>query len=170
MSPKPFRVRRLPMTGNLERKDLDVFEHHSKDSEMSSVGEMSCMVHEVADYAAPAGNWKERVGAAARFFGFGWERTKAFYYRDARRVEAEEMDHARREIARLRAEARSRRDAEHLAWLREQIDRHRASGEELRGPHILALEHVLRMAGDMAGTVVVRPEVEAPAASKEAAE
>lgn len=128
---------------------------------MSSVGEMHCLVHEAADFTAPAGNWKERVRAAARAFDLGWERAKAFYYRDARRVEAEEMDRARRAIKRLREEARERKHAEHLLWLESEIGRLRATGEELHGPHVDGLEHFLRLARDPASALALPAEIEA---------
>ncbi len=137
-------------------------EHCSPEAEISSVAEMTLHVREAAATAASP-NWKDRVLAAARVLNLPFPRAKAFYYREPRRVTAEEMDHARAAIRNLREQRRQRRDAEHVAWLREQIERHRASGEELRGPHIVALEHVLRMAGDQAGAVVLRPEGEGTA-------
>ena len=127
---------------------------------MSSVGEMHCLVHEAADFSAPSGNWKERVNAAARVFDLGWERAKAFYYSDARRVDAEEMDRARRAIKRLRAESGNRKAAEHLAWLECELGRLRASGEEFHGPHVDGLEHFLRLARRDAGTVAVSTEAD----------
>lgn len=142
----------------VERKDLDVSEQSTERSEMSSLGEMHCLVHEAADFAAPNGNWKERVQAAARSFGLGWERAKAFYYRDARRVEAEEMDRARRAIRKLRQEARDQRHREHLEWLASEIGRLEASGEEFHGPHVDGLKHFLRVAGRADGAVAIPAE------------
>lgn len=141
------------MTMNLARKDLDVSETHSKDDEMSSVNEMHCLVHEAANFAAPTGNWKDRVQAASRAFGLGWERAKAFYYRDARRVDAEEMDRARRAIAKLRAEARDRKNAEHLAWLNRSLAHLQASDPEFFGQDISRLERALAGVGALDGAV-----------------
>lgn len=93
--------------------------------------------------------------AASRSFGLGWERAKAFYYRDARRVEAEEMDRARRAIRKLREEAHARKHREHLAWLASEIGRLEASGEEFHGPHVDGLKHFLRLAGGADGAVAV---------------
>ena len=123
---------------------------------MSSTAEMSALVHEAASYAGSE-NWKDRVGAAARSLGISFGRAKRHYYGEARSVDAEEMDQARAAIEELR-EARNRARAdEHLAWLRQQIEQHRSSGDELRGPHVDALEHLLRMAGGEAGALAVRP-------------
>lgn len=131
------------MTG----KGLDVSELDLEDSELSSVGEMHCLVHEAADYGAPSGNWKDRVNAAARALDLGWERTKAFYYRDARRVEAEEMDRARRAIKRLRAEARARKTSEHLAWLNTTLAHLRETDPDFHGEQIAGLERALSRVG-----------------------
>ena len=122
---------------------------------MSSLAEMHLLVHEAADYAAPGGNWKERVQAAARVLNLGWERSKAFYDRDARRVDAEEMDNARAAIQALREAKRRQREQDHLAWLECEIARHRASGEELRGPHVDGLEHLLRLARAADGAMAI---------------
>ena len=119
---------------------------------MSSAVEMNSLVLEAAATAASP-NWKDRVHAAARVLNLPFARAKAFYYREPRRVTAEEMDHARSAIRALRNQRRARRHAEHLAWLECQIGRFRASGEELHGPHVDGLEHLLRMARADAGAV-----------------
>lgn len=112
---------------------------------MSSAVEMNSLVLEAAATASSP-NWKDRVHAAARVLNLPFARAKAFYYREPRRVTAEEMDHARSAIRALREQRRANRHAEHLAWLEGQIGRFRASGEELHGPHVDALEHLLRVA------------------------
>lgn len=129
-------------------------EFHSEDEELSSLTEMQSLVHEAADYAAPTGNWKDRVHAAARAFGFEWGRAKAFYYRDARRVEAKEMDDARKAIRRLRADATRRQAAQHVAWLRSTLELHRQSGSGMDGKSLDELERVLGLIGDPDGAVV----------------
>lgn len=141
----------------MPRKDLDVSKFHLERSEMS-LAEMRDIVHEAADYGAPNGGWKERVRAAAHALNLGWERSKAFYYSTARRVDAEEMDNARAAIRAVREAARRRRDNDHLLWLESEIARHRASGEELRGPHVDGLEHFLRVARGSAGAVALQPD------------
>jgi hypothetical protein len=120
---------------------------------MSSVGEMHCLVHEAADYTAPTRNWKDRVHAAARAFDLGWERARAFYYRDARRVDAEEMDRARRAIRRLREQARERKNAEHLAWLNSTLAHLRASDPDFHREQIDGLEQVLSRVGALDSAV-----------------
>lgn len=83
-------------------------EKYPKASKMSSVAEMTALCREVADHRSPTGNWKDRVGAVARTFGFSWGRSKSFYYATARRVDAEEMDRARSAISELRAKRQAR--------------------------------------------------------------
>lgn len=124
---------------------------------MSSVAEMSALVREAADYA-PSPNWKDRVHAAARVLRLPFGRAKRLYYGEARRVDAEEMDNARAAIRAVREAARRRRDNDHLLWLESEIARHRASGEELRGPHVDGLEHFLRVARGSAGAVALQPD------------
>lgn len=132
-------------------------ELHSEDQELSSVAEMHALVHEAADYTASSQNWKDRVQAAARAFGLDWGRAKAFYYRDARRVDAKEMDDARRAIERLRRERERREAAEHIAWLRTTIEQHRARGSGMDSRSLLetqrALDEVERLIGAQGNTV-----------------
>lgn len=122
---------------------------------MSSVAEMSSLVREVADFAAPSPNWKDRVNAAARVLGLPFGRVKAHYYGEARRVEAEEMDRARAAARELREQRRIAKEHEHLAWLECEIARHRAAGTDFHGAHGDALQHFLRVARGDAGTVAV---------------
>jgi hypothetical protein len=122
---------------------------------MSSVAEMSMLVREVADFAAPSPNWKDRVNAAARVLGLPFGRVKAHYYGEARRVDAEEMDRARATARELRDAKQREREHEHLAWLECEIARHRAAGTDFRGAYGDALEHVLRMARGDAGAVEI---------------
>lgn len=119
-------------------------EFRSEDSKLSSLVEMQSLVHQAADMTAMSSNWKDRVQAAARALGFGWSRTKDLYYQDARRIAAEEMDHARQVVQRLKEERERREAAEHVAWLQRAIQSLRASGEELDGGSLDALE---RLAG-----------------------
>ena len=131
-------------------------EQRSERAEMSSAAEMSMLVREVADFAAPSPNWKDRVNAAARVLKLPFNRAKAHYYGEARRVDAEEMDRARAAARELRERQRADRENEHLRWLECEIARHRASGEELRGPHVDGLLDLLRHARGEAGAMAVQ--------------
>lgn len=133
-------------------------EYRSKGAELSSSAEMTALVREVADFSAPSPNWKDRVNAAARVLHLPFGRVKAHYYGEARRVDAGEMDRAREAANELREARRLAREREHLAWLECEIARHRASGEELRGPHVDALLGVLRAARGDTGTEGARAD------------
>lgn len=114
---------------------------------MSSDAEMTMMVHEAA-LCAPTSNWKDRVLAAARVLNLPFARAKAFYYREPRRVTAEEMDHARRAIRDLRAQRRERKTAEHLAWLNSTLASLRASSDpDFHSDDISRLERALARVG-----------------------
>lgn len=117
--------------------------------------EMEGLCWEIADYRSISGNWKDRISAVSRSISVGWSRAKDLYYRDAKIIRAEELENARNAAAAGRAEARDRKNTEHVLWLQDQINRHRSCDEEFRGPHVDALEHLLRSARDEAGTVAV---------------
>lgn len=125
---------------------------------MSSAVEMNCLVLEAAETAVSP-NWKDRVHAAARVLNLPFPRAKAFYYREHRRVTAEEMDNARAAIRALRDQRKRQREQEHLNWLASEIGRLEASGEEFVGPHVDGLKHFLRLASGADGTVAL-PETE----------
>jgi hypothetical protein len=154
------------MTETVTRKDSEMSEQRSKEAEMSSVAEMSLLVREVADFAAPSPNWKDRVNAASRILKLPFGRVKSLYYGDARRVEAEEMDRARAAARELRERQRVERENAHLAWLSSELGRLRETGEEFHGPHIDALERVLRGTRGDRSSLALREAAEAvPAAS-----
>lgn len=132
-------------------------EQCSVEREMSSAIEMNSMVLEAAETAVSP-NWKERVQAAARVMNLPFPRAKAFYYREHRRVTAEEMDNARAAIRTLREQRRRERELDHLAWLESEIARHRASGQGIRSVHADGLEHFLRVARVEAGAVAIRDD------------
>lgn len=128
-------------------------EQRSKETKLSSVAEMSSLVREVADFAAPSPNWKDRVSAAARVLKLPFGRAKAHYYGQARRVEAEEMDRARAAAEELR-EARLRRQAgEHLRWLNASIEHLRQTDEEFHSFDVDGLERALARLGAQCGAV-----------------
>lgn len=120
---------------------------------MSSDAEMTMMVHEAA-LSAPTSNWKDRVLAAARLLNLPFPRAKAFYYREPRRVTAEEMDNARAAIRDLRAQRRERKTTEHLAWLNSTLASLRASSDpDFHSDDISRLERVLARVGALDSAV-----------------
>lgn len=127
-------------------------------SSSNDVLEMQTICGEIADRLADSAREKDRIGAVLRAFNYriGWNRVLEFLRGRARRVDSWEKDHARAALADIKRAERQRRDHEHLAWLREQIDRAKASGEEFHGAHIDGLEHFLRLGSDPAGPVEVR--------------
>lgn len=117
-----------------------------------SSAEMYSHVVEAAS-SAPSMNWKDRVHAAARVLGLPFARAKAFYYREDRRITAEEMDRARARIQQFR-EQRLREQAElHIAWLNSTVEHLRANGEELAGFDVSGLERALARTGTPNGAV-----------------
>lgn len=122
-----------------------------------SSAEMTMLVFEAAE-TSPSQRWKDRVHAAARVLNLPFARAKAFYYREPRRVTAEEMDNAREAIRTLRDQRKRDRELDHLTWLQSEIARHRAAGTGIRGVHADGLEHFLRVARGEAGAVAVRAE------------
>lgn len=128
-------------------------EYRSKEAELSSAAEMTALVREVADSSAPTRNWKDRVHAASRILRLPFGRTKAHYYGEARRVDAEEMDRARAAAEELR-EARLRKQAgEHLAWLNTTIEHLRQTDEEFHSFNVDGLERALARLGAQCGAV-----------------
>lgn len=114
---------------------------------MTSEAEMSALVHEVAGYAAPSTNWKERVQAAARALKLPFGRVKAHYYREARRVDAEEMDRARAVAEELREADLRRKAAQHIAWLSTTVEHLRQTDEEFHGVDLAGLERAIARMG-----------------------
>lgn len=114
---------------------------------------MSSLVHEVANYLAPSTNWKERVRAAARALKLPFGRTKAHYYREARRVDAEEMDRARAKATELREASIRRKAAEHMAWLNSTVEHLRAVDPEFHSFDVDGLERAVARLGALGGAV-----------------
>lgn len=130
---------------------------------MSSVAEMSALAHEAADLTAISSNWKDRVQAAARVLDLTFGRAKRVYFREARRVEAEEMDRARAAIEELREAELRRQSHVHIQWLRSTVEHLRAAGEELDGFEVDGLERAIARVG-ASGSAVGRagaPEFDA---------
>jgi hypothetical protein len=120
---------------------------------MTSEAEMTSLVHEVANYAAPSSNWKERVRAAARVLKLPFSRVKAHYYREARRVDAEEMDRARVAAEQLREDSIRRKAAEHLAWLNSTIEHLRTVDPEFHSVDVDGLERAVARLGSRCGAM-----------------
>ena len=120
---------------------------------MSSVAEMSAMAHEAADHAALSTNWKDRVQAAARVLDLTFGRAKRFYFGEARRVEAMEMDRARAAIEELREVELRRKAAGHIAWLQSTVEHLRASDPEFHQFDVAGLERALARLGAPGGAV-----------------
>jgi len=133
---------------------------------MSSVAEMSALVHEAADHSSPSGNWKDRVQAAARVLRMPFGRAKRHYYQEVRRVDAEEMDRARREIKRLRDQAELRKNSEHVEWVGRTLAYLETSDPELYRPEIAALERTLHAVGSPGGAMAVSRETSEDEAMK----
>lgn len=129
-------------------------EFRSEDSKLSSLVEMQSLVHQAADHTALSDNWKDRVQAAARALGFGWSRTKDLYYQDARRIDAEEMDRARKVVRALAEQQKRREAAEHVAWLRRTVQSLREDGRQLDGDSLDVLERLAGVVGAESGSLV----------------
>lgn len=69
------------------------------DQNMSSVAEMTSLLRAVAAPADPGEGVKAAIGRASRRLGLPWGRAKRLWYGEARRVDAWEMDAARRYLA-----------------------------------------------------------------------
>ena len=130
-------------------------EENSTMSAEADVAEMQRYCGEIASRTAQSGEWKDRITAVSGALSVGWNRAYELLRGKARRVDGWEKDNARRVLDELRAAERHRRELEHLAWLESEIARHRASGEELRGPHVDGLEHFLRLARGADSAVAV---------------
>lgn len=104
------------------------------------------MVQEAADAAFTA-NWKDRVHAASRILGLPFARAKAFYYREERRVTAEEMDLARERIQQHREDQLHASHQQHLAWLYETVTQLHAAGEDVAGFDVDGLERAIARLG-----------------------
>jgi hypothetical protein len=120
--------------------------------------DMQRVTNELADRLVGAGaKLAARAGAVVKAIGGDTTDNRAleFLKGKARRVDAWEKHNAERRRDELRELERIERENQHLAWLECEIARHRASGEELRGPHIDALLGVLRAARGEAGAVAV---------------
>lgn len=124
---------------------------NAKMSSRSDVLEMKGLCERIADCLAHSHRDKERATAVSRRLGVTWNRAFDFLKARAHRVDSWEKDYAREAVAELERAERARKDAEHFAWLEDTVGRLKASGEELRGPHIDAFERVLRLGREDTG-------------------
>ena len=147
------------MSETVTRKDSLVPEQRSCEQEMSSALEMTSMVQEAAD-AARTANWKDRVQAAARILGLPFARAKAFYYREDRRVTAEEMDLARTRIQQHREDRLHATHQQHLAWLYETVSQLHAAGEDVGSFEVDRLERAIARLGADHRALGYQPEDE----------
>lgn len=130
-------------------------------SAADDVREMEIWSNELADKLAGVGaKLAARAGVVVKAFGGKITDNRAFEFLKGkpRRVDGWEKDTARRRIDELRERERLQREAQHLIWLECEIAKHRASGEELRGPYIDALLDLLRSARGEAGSMAVRQD------------
>jgi hypothetical protein len=145
--PSPFPLSVSSMIETVTEKGSQVSEHRSKSVEMSSETEMTMLVHEAADFGASSPNWKERVHAAARLLSLPFSRAKAHYYREARRVDAGEMDYARAAIRALREQRGRQKAVELVDNLNRTVAYLRSADPDGYSADIAALEHALSRAG-----------------------
>lgn len=127
-------------------------------SSADDVLEMKSITVEIADRLVGVGaQMQARVGAVLKAFTVERvelitdNRALEFIKGKARRVEAWEKEHAKRQRDELRERERVAIDSAHFAWLEGEIARHRVPGTTHRGAHVVALEHLLRVARDEAG-------------------
>lgn len=121
----------------------------------ADVAEMKSLCGELADRLAGSDAYKDRVRTVQSKLGLSWNRAMEFLRGKARLVQSWEKDHARAVLRELREAEQRRREQDHLVWLRQQIDRARATGEEFHGPHVDGLEHVFRLARDPGSAVEI---------------
>jgi hypothetical protein len=74
---------------------LNRFDKASEKSAMSSVAEASVLVRAVAEPRPVGDSVKAAISRAAARLGFAYGRTREIWYRNARRIEAAEMDRLR---------------------------------------------------------------------------
>lgn len=119
-------------------------EFRTEEREMSSVSELQMIAREVADYSAPSGGWKVRVRAVAHTLGLDWGRAKGAYYGQIKRVDAEEMDRARKRLQEIRARTAAREQARQFAATVAYL---RSSDEDFHSDTIALLERAIDATG-----------------------
>lgn len=118
---------------------------------MSSVMEASQLIRRVAGSRDVTDSIKAAIGRAALRLGWSYSRTKEIWYRNARRIDAHEIDQLRERAGRAEAELA----IANLLALRERLA---ATDPHFHQPTIAALERALVGMGVPMGTVAVREE------------
>jgi hypothetical protein len=127
----------------------EVSEIQSESTEMSSVAEASTLLRSFVGDAPAGTKVKSLITSAAKAAGWKFTRTKDVWYRDARRIEAHEMDRLRSVAAKLEVE----RTINRLLVLREGLAK---TDPDFHRETIDALERALRGMGREVGTVGLR--------------
>jgi hypothetical protein len=136
---------------NLAAEGSEMSEILSEDSKMSSVDEASTLLRRVAGPRDAGDSVKVLIWRAARRLHWGPSRTKDVWYRNARRIDADEMDRLRNEAAKVKAEGLK-------SQLLEMRDGLAATNAEVHRPAIDTLERSLRELGCEVGTVGLRKD------------
>lgn len=123
-------------------------EQRSERSDMSSVVEASVLVRRVAGPREADDSVKALIRRAARRMQWKFSRTKDIWYRDARRIDAEEMDRLRERAARIEADVACAR----VLALRDALA---ATDARFHEPTIRALDSALREMGRPVGPLVL---------------
>lgn len=116
---------------------------------MSSVAEASTLLRKLVADEPTGTKIKGLIDAAAKKVGWKFSRTKDVWYRDARRIDAHEMDRLRDVLAKREADALRQQ----LAGLRTKLA---ATDPQLHRPTIDALECALRQMGGSVDAVGFR--------------
>jgi hypothetical protein len=122
-----------------------------EDAEMSSVHEASMLVRNVAEPRPIGDSVKSAISRAARRLGFSYGRTRRIWYRDARRIDAAEMDKLRERAARAEVE----QAINSLLVLRARLA---ATDADFNRPTIVQIECALRGMGFTVGAVADRED------------
>jgi hypothetical protein len=122
-------------------------------SATADVSEMQGICADIVTRLAGLDMQKQQVPKLAKMIGVTENRALEFLRAKARRIDSWEKDRARTIRDQLKRSEGRQRELEHLAWLREQVE-----GIGGRGGDVL--QHLLRGAGDEAGSLAVLPEDE----------
>ncbi len=139
------------MGTKLHHGEFEMSEKSFEIVEMSSVTEASVLVRRVAGPRDTGESVKVAIARAARMLGFDYSRTKSLWYRNARRIDAAEMDRLRDRAA------RQDRDRA-VATMVELRSRLAATDAEFHRPTIAALDSALRGMGAEICAVAVRED------------
>ena len=143
-------------------------EHSKKDREVTpmsaadDVAEMQTLAEFIAGKLAASTKNKDRTNALHAAFNprinrgeelISWNRCFEFLTGRARLVQSWEKDLARAKRDAIEAEARERRNREHIEWLRYIHQQATDDGSDMDRSDLAALERVLSRVGALDGTV-----------------